>query len=259
MVYAYICGEECDMMTIGELARSTGLSVRALRHYDRIGLLKPAAVSEAGYRLYDGAALERLQQILLFRELEFPLKEIRTILDRPDFDRERALEQQLALLRLRRAHLDRLIAFAREIQQGGTQNMDFSAFDTREVDAYIARAREQWGETRAWEEYERKHGDRPAGEERRVADGMMDIFAAFGDLRDGNPEGAQAQALATRLQAYITEHYYACTTEIFAGLADLYDAGGDFTRNIDRAGGPGTAAFAAAAIRALCRSDRPQA
>ena len=153
MVYDVISGEECDVMTIGEIARSTGLSVRALRHYDRIGLLKPAAVTVAGYRLYDGAALERLQQILLFRELEFPLKEIRAILDRPDFDRNQALERQLALLRLRRAHLDRLIAFAREIQRGGTQNMDFSAFDTREMDAYAARAREQWGDTDAWKEY----------------------------------------------------------------------------------------------------------
>lgn len=256
MVYDVISGEECDVMTIGEIARSTGLSVRALRHYDRIGLLKPAAVTEAGYRLYDGAALERLQQILLFRELEFPLKEIRAILDRPDFDRERALEQQLALLRLRRAHLDRLIAFAREIQRGGTQNMDFSAFDTREMDAYAARAREQWGDTDAWKEYEHSHGDRPAREEKRVADGMMEIFAAFGDLREGDPEGEEARSLAGRLQAYITENYYACTPEIFAGLADLYDAGGEFTQNIDRAGGPGTAAFAAAAIRALCRDAR---
>ena len=259
MVYAFISGEECDMMTIGEMARSTGLTVRALRHYDRIGLLKPAAVSEAGYRLYDGAALERLQQILLFRELEFPLKEIRAILDRPDFDRNQALERQLALLRLRRAHLDRLIAFAREIQQGGTKNMDFSAFDTREMDAYTARAREQWGDTDAWREYERKHGDRPVREEKRVADGMMEIFAAFGDLRSGNPEGDDARALSARLQTFITENYYACTLEIFAGLADLYDGGGEFTENIDRAGGPGTAAFAAAAIRAYCRSAQADA
>ena len=80
------------MRTVNEVSKLTGVSVRTLHHYDAIGLLKPTTVSEAGYRLYDDTALERLQQILLFRELEFPLKEIKSILDSPNFDRCKALE-----------------------------------------------------------------------------------------------------------------------------------------------------------------------
>ena len=88
------------MKTITEIAKLTGISVRTLHHYDAIGLLKPTRVTEAGYRQYDDAALERLYLILLFRELEFPLNEIRKILDAPDFDRNRVLEQQVELLKM---------------------------------------------------------------------------------------------------------------------------------------------------------------
>ena len=103
------------MRTVHEVSRLTGVSVRALHHYDRIGLLHPAKVTEAGYRLYDDAALERLQYILLFKELQFSLKEIKGILDSPDFDRGRALEQQITLLEMRKEHLENLIDFARGI------------------------------------------------------------------------------------------------------------------------------------------------
>ena len=75
------------MMTVNEVSKLTGVSIRALQYYDTIGLLPPAGYTEAGYRLYDDTAMERLQQILLFRELEFPLKEIKRILDSPNFDR----------------------------------------------------------------------------------------------------------------------------------------------------------------------------
>ena len=88
------------MLTVNEVSRLTGVSVRSLHHYDAIGLLKPARVTEAGYRLYGDDELKRLQNILLFRELQFPLKQIRTILDSPDFDQREALAQQIRLLEL---------------------------------------------------------------------------------------------------------------------------------------------------------------
>ena len=105
------------MRTVNEISKLTGISVRALHHYDAIGLLKPTRVTEAGYRLYDGAALKRLQNILFFRELQFPLKEIKVILDNPRFDPGEALAQQIKLLELRRKHIDELISFAREVQK----------------------------------------------------------------------------------------------------------------------------------------------
>ena len=96
------------MMTVKEASRLTGISIRTLQYYDKLGLL-PAMRTESGYRLYDDAALERLQQILLFRELEFPLRDIRTILDNPNFDRRKALRQQIELLTLKKQHLEDLI------------------------------------------------------------------------------------------------------------------------------------------------------
>ena len=93
------------MRTVHEVSKLTGVSIRTLQYYDKIGLLSPAERTEAGYRLYDDAALERLGQILLFRELEFPLAEIRDILDAPDFDRDLALRQQIDLLTLKKERL----------------------------------------------------------------------------------------------------------------------------------------------------------
>ncbi len=143
------------MMTVHEVSRLTGVSIRTLQYYDRIGLLHPAEYTGAGYRLYDEAALETLQQILLFRELEFPLKEIRQIIRSPSFDRRKALDQQIQLLELKKEHLDSLIALARDIRTtGGKKKMDFSAFDTKKMDEYAARAKETWGGTPAYQEYE---------------------------------------------------------------------------------------------------------
>ena len=138
------------MKTVKEVSRLTGLSVRALHHYDAIGLLRPSRTTPAGYRLYDDAALERLQMILLFRELEFPLEQIRQILDAPGFDRRLALMQQLELLEMKRERLTALIDLTRGLQSIGGNNMDFSAFDRTRLDEYAARAREAWGDTPAY-------------------------------------------------------------------------------------------------------------
>lgn len=90
------------MMTIHEVSKLAGVSIRTLQYYDKIDLLHPSGHSDAGYRLYDDTDLERLQHILLFRELEIPLKDIKAILNSPDFDREKALEQQIELLKLKK-------------------------------------------------------------------------------------------------------------------------------------------------------------
>lgn len=126
------------MRTVKEVSRITGVSVRTLHHYDAIGLLKPTKVTEAGYRLYDDTALSRLQNILLFRELQFPLKDIKTILDSPDFDSSEAIVRQIELLELQYKHIGELIAFAREIQIKGVKTMKFDVFDKNEIDRYKA-------------------------------------------------------------------------------------------------------------------------
>ena len=241
------------MMTVHEVSRLAGVSIRTLQYNDNIGLLPPAETTDAGYRLYDDTALETLQQILLFRELEFPLKDIRRIIQSPDFDRQKALDQQITLLEMKKQHLQDLIELARGIrEEGGKHSMDFTAFDTKKIDEYTAQARAAWGETPAFQEYDRKAKGRTTTDNMELNEQMMRIFAEFGAIRSESPASEKAMQLVGKLQAFITEHFYTCTDQILSGLGAMYAAGGEMTDNIDRAGGEGTATFANEAIRVYC-------
>ena len=202
------------MRTVHEVSRLAGISVRTLHHYDAIGLLKPTAVTGAGYRLYDDAALARLQTILLFRELQFPLKEIKAILENPDFDRRQALRQQIGLLELQRDRLTALIAFAREILSTGEDTMGFSAFDKSAIEQYTAEMKARWGQTEAYRQYEQKAGRQTAAEQQTAAESLMQQFAAMGKLRHLAPDSDEAQAAVEALRRCITENYYPCTPTI---------------------------------------------
>lgn len=236
------------MKTVHEASELTGVSVRALHHYDAVGLLKPTAVTEAGYRLYDDAAIARLQSILLFRELEFPLKSIKAILDSPEFDARAAMLEQIKLLELRREQIDRLILLARETIETGEINMDFSAFDKSEFERYAAEAKQKWGGTAQYAEYDKK----PQGEKLAAADALMAKFAEIGALRALSPDSVEAQSAVRELQSFITEHFYTCTDEVLAGLGLMYTADERFKSNIDSAGGSGTAEFLGKAIEIYC-------
>lgn len=240
------------MMTVNEVSKLTGVSIRTLQYYDKIGLLKPTGYTQAGYRLYDDTALETLQQILLFRELEFPLKDIKKIIESPSFDRGRALEQQITLLTLKKEHLENLIDLARGIKSIGVKNMDFSAFDTRKIDEYAAQAKATWGTTPEYHEYEEKAKDRTSEQQKSINIQMMNIFVEFGKIKEENPASEKAQSLVKTLQDFITEHFYTCSDEILANLGKMYAGGGEFTTNIDKSGGAGTAEFAGKAIAVYC-------
>lgn len=241
------------MKTVTEVSQITGISVRTLHHYDAIGLLPPTRVTEAGYRLYDDAALQRLQTILLLRQLEFPLKQIREILDAPGFDPVAALEDQIRLLELKRQHLDDLIAHAKKLQASGGIHMDFSAFDTTELDTYAAQAKEKWGSTEAYREFSQKTKGKSNAQLNADGDGLMAIFAEIGAIRHLSPDSAEAQALVVKLQNYITAHFYTCTKPILQSLGQMYIAGDAMTENIERSGGAGTAQFAHQAIEVFCK------
>ena len=240
------------MRTVNEVSKLTGISVRTLHHYDEIGLLKPTEVTEAGYRLYDDTALERLQHVLLFKELQFPLKDIKTILDSPDFDKNKALEQQIELLTMKKEHLENLILFARGIKTLGVRDMDFSAFDTKKMDEYAAQAKEDWGKTDAYKEFEEKSKDWTEETTGNIAKDMMRLFVEFGAMKDLDPDDEKVQVQVKKLQDYITKNFYNCTKQILSGLGRMYAAGGEFTENIDNAGGKGTAEFCHKAIEIYC-------
>ncbi len=240
-----------NLRTVHEVSQITGISVRTLHHYDAIGLLKPAKVTPAGYRLYGDTSLGRLQSILFFRELQFPLKEIKAILDSPGYDSAKALSQQIHLLELQYKHIGELIAFAREIQKKGVDQMNFKAFDKSEIEQYKEEARARWGGTTAWQEYEQraKNGQNFA----ESAGRLMDIFTELGKLRAMSPADQAVQDKIIELQNFITANYYTCTKEILSGLGQMYVADERMRHNIDQAGGPGTAAFASQAIAVYCK------
>ena len=244
------------MMTVHEVSRISGVSIRALHHYDKIGLLPATDVTAAGYRLYDDTALERLQCILLFRELEFPLKDIRDIMDSSSFDRNKALDQQIRLLELKKEHLDNLITLARGIKKIGVKPMSFETFDTKKIDEYAAQAKASWGTTEEYHEFEEKSKGRTKEEQQKLNVEMMEIFAEFGKIRDQAPDSAAALELARKLQEHITENYYTCSDEILLSLGTMYAAGGEFTENIDKVGGERTAVFACRAIEAYCAGKK---
>lgn len=245
------------MMTVHEVSKLAGVSIRTLQYYDKIGLLHPSKYSDAGYRLYTDTDLERLQQILLFRELEFSLKDIREILESPDFDRNKALDQQITLLKLKKEHLENLINFATGIKLLGVKYInfsatDFSAFDKSRLDEYATRAKAAWGNSPEYKEYEEKAKNRTPEEDQILNRQCMMIFREFGEIKDTDPSSEAAQALVIKLQSFLTEHFYKCTDKILSGLGKMYAGGGEFTKSIDEYAGEGTAVFVNEAIQTYC-------
>ena len=238
------------MKTVKEVRELTGVSARALHHYDAIGLLKPTDVTEAGYRLYDDAALDRLYMILVFRELGLSLKEIGRILDAPDYDRNRALEQQIARMQERIEKLQNRITFARGILMLGVKYMDFEGFDAEKLDEYSQQAKTLYGKTEAYQEFTQKSKGRSRQQENALGEQVMDFFARLGKMRPCAPDSAEAQNWAKELQDFFTAHYYTCTPQILKVLGEIYAGGGSMTENIDRVGGAGTGAFAKEVIDA---------
>ena len=241
------------MLTVKQLAKKGSVSVRTLHHYDAIGLLKPTQTTDAGYRLYDEGSLERLYLILLFRELGFALKDIRGILDAPDFDRNRVLEQQIALLERKQRHLAYITNLARGIKLMGVKYLEFEGFDVNKIDDYAEQAKTLYGKTDAYREYEQKAKGRTQEQSNALGGQVMDFFVRLGALKGQSPESDAVQDWVRQLQAFFTENYYACTPEILLSLGEMYAGGGTMTENIDAAGGEGTGAFARDAIACYCK------
>ena len=231
-------------LQIKEIARLTGVSVRTLHYYHEIGLLPPAAVdAQSGYRFYDDNSLLRMQEILFYRELDFPLKRICEILSAPHYNKDAVLAEQKKLLTLKKERLERLILAVDGAMKG--ENV-MSAFDNSKLEQYKAEAKAKWGKTEAYQEYEKKG-------KADQSDAMMAIFAEVGQVLQLDPAAAEAQALVAKLQQFITDNYYTCTKQILRGLGQMYVADERFKANIDRAGGEGTAEFVAKAIEIYCK------
>lgn len=238
------------MKTVKEMSQHSGISVRTLHYYDEIDLLTPSFIAENGYRYYDNEAFEKLQEILLFRELEFPLKEIKKIVGNVAYDKEAALKDQIRLLELKMKRLEKVIKHAKSLQQKGDNYMNFEVFDKSDLLAFQEEAKERWGQTSAYSEFEEGYN---ASKDRVFAQELQAIFEAFGKMRSLEVSHPDVQAQVANLQAYITENFYTCTKEILQNLGLMYVEDERFTANIDRAGGPGTASFVSQAIAIYCQ------
>lgn len=240
--------------SVSQAARLAGVSVRTLRWYDEIGLLKPTEVTPAGYRFYDDEAMAALQQILFYRELGVPLGQIGRILSAPDHDRAEALQKHRTLLLMKRRRLDDMLRLV-DKTIGGNIMYDERPRPTQADweavrDQYAREAAERWGNTEAFLESREKHKDYTPEQEAAINAEMEEIFTAFGAC--GDPAGEEAQALVRRWQAHITKYHYHCTDAILVCLGEMYANDPRFQENLDKYG-PGTARKMSAAIAAHCK------
>ena len=240
------------MRTVKDVSKLTGVSVRTLHYYDAIGLLTPTKVTDAGYRMYDDTALSRLQSILLFRELQFPLKEIKEFLDSPDFNQEETIAQQIKLLELQYKHIGELISFAREIQTKGVKTMNFEVFDTNEIEQYKAEVKSKWGNSKAYQEYEQRVVSHSEHNDSKFVNEIMSLITDLGAMKQLPPTDKAVQEKIAALQAYINENFYTCSNDILKELSEMYVCDDRFKKNIDRFGGEGTAKFVREAIFVYC-------
>ncbi|MBQ0111260.1 MAG: MerR family transcriptional regulator, partial [Oscillospiraceae bacterium] len=192
------------MLTVEKVHRLTGVSVRTLHHYDKIGLLKPCTVTAAGYRLYDSDSLEKLGQIMLFKELGFSLNDIKEILQNPNFDKNAALDRQIKILEIKKERIERIISFAEQIKKTGEFKMDFSVFDTKKAEEYQQLAKKEWGGTAEYKEYEQKTAGYSKEHHAALSGKLMDIFKVFGTLKNLSPGDTAVQEQVKTLQDFIT-------------------------------------------------------
>ena len=225
------------MKSVKEVSQLSGVSVRTLHYYDEIDLLKPSVVAENGYRYYNRDAVVRLQEILLYRELDFPRKKIKEIVGQPGYDKVQALRDQI-----------KLIAHAKALQME-EEEMSFEAFDQKAVKAFQEEAQARWGQTEAYQAFAAKEEESFP----EVTKEMTAIMSTFGQLKEYNPGDDSVQEQVKVLQDYISQHFYPCDQTVLAGLGQMYQTDNRFSSFIDKVGGRGTAAFLAEAIRIYCQ------
>ena len=249
--------DEETPLTVGTAARLAGVTVRTLHHYDEIGLVSPSEHTDAGYRLYGRQEIERLQEVLFFRELGFRLDEIRRVMDEPDHRRHDVLRKQRELLLDRSKRLrtmvdviDTTIEADRKGINMTTEEMlgVFGDFDPAD---HLAEVKERWGSTDAYEDsnrrvsgYSKQDWIELRSEASTIDQGLLDLMA-----NGVGADSVEAMDLAEEHRAHISKWFYSCTPEIHAGLGQMYVFDLRFKENIDTAG-EGLAQYLSDAIAA---------
>ncbi|TYR81278.1 MerR family transcriptional regulator [Priestia megaterium] len=227
-------------MRVKEVADLVGISVRTLHHYDEIGLLTPSSVTEAGYRLYSDNDLELLQQILLFKELGFPLKKIKEIISSPSFDRKEALMLHRELLLEKRRRIDKMIAMTDKTIQHAkgeiqmTNKEKFEGFDFSH-NPYEQEARERWGD-KAVDDANAKVKSMSKDQQQALSNEWNEIYKKLADLRNESPESKESQAAIKEWYDFLNHNFGMYSPDAFKGLGQMYVDDERFTKNIDKYG-----------------------
>lgn len=241
-------------LTVNEVSKRCGVSVRTLHYYDEMGLLKPCEVTESGYRLYSERELKRLQQILFLRELDMPVKEIPSMLVNSEASQSDMLIRHRALLTLKRDRLSALIDLCERLIRG-EDTMDFKPFDSSEInkakEEYAKEAKQRWGDSSEYRESEKRSGKRTDEETTVMEKEQDEIFRAFAACVGKAPDSDEARKLVIRWQEHISKWHYPCSREMLACLGQMYTGDERFMSTLDGYG-EGTARIMSDAIAAYC-------
>jgi DNA-binding transcriptional MerR regulator len=247
--------------TIHKLALLAGISTRALRYYDQIELLQPSSVMRNGYRVYDQQSLLRLQQILFFKELEFPLNEIKKILDNPNFDQVGALKDQRCLLELKQKRLQGLVKTINTTikhMTNRTMPLDaelYDAFADEEMKQYADEAKKRWGNTEAYKQSQERTKHLTKADIKKIKEDGNIFTQKIADAMPKGPKDSEVQVL-------IAEHYkginffYECSLEMYQNLGQMYVDDSRFTAYYEKFA-PGLAVFMKDAITFYCQKNKP--
>ncbi|MFG2330213.1 MerR family transcriptional regulator [Streptomyces sp. NPDC048604] len=246
--------------SVGQVAGFAGVTVRTLHHYDEIGLLSPSARSHAGHRRYDDGDLDRLQQILFYRELGFPLEQVASLLDDPEADPQAHLRRQHELLTARIAELQKMaeaVEHAMEAKKMGinlTPEERFEVFGDNDPEQYADETENRWGDTEAYKESQRRTARYTKADWQRMQDENADWGRRYDAvMAEGEPaDGERAMDLAEEHRQHINGWFYDCGYKMHTCLGDMYVADERFTAFYD-AIRPGMAAHLRDAIHANAR------
>jgi DNA-binding transcriptional MerR regulator len=241
--------------TIKEIADLAGVTTRTIRYYDEIGLLNPARVGDNGYRYYDQGSLLRLQQILFFRELDVPLKDIQRLMGRPDFDLQGALEKHRRALESRAQQLDKLIETVDQTiatLKGEWMMSDKDYFEGFDEKKYEEEARERWGDTPQFAESQKRWSSYSDKQREAIKEegGRLTIRMVSEDP-NASPDDPDVQAAIGEYHAYINKYFYACDVSFLRGLADGWVTDPRFAINYERVR-EGGAEFVRDAVHIYC-------
>ncbi|HEY0126819.1 MAG TPA: MerR family transcriptional regulator [Blastococcus sp.] len=244
-------------MNVGEVAELAGITVRTLHHYDRIGLLSPSGRTSAGYRQYSPADLDRLHQVLLYRELGFPLEEVAALLDDPSADPEAHLRRQHRLLRDRLERTSAMVAAvekemeARSMGISLTPEERFEVFGEQDPARYEAEVEERWGETDAFAQSKRRTAAYSKDDWVRIKAEGEDVEARFAEALQAGvaPDSEQAMDIAEEHRQQISRNFYDCPPGMHAGLGRMYVEDERFTAHYEQRS-PGLAQYVSTAVQA---------